>query len=75
MIIALLVVFGLVLWLEVPGMVKQKWWRELVVFGLIWGLALVVTVAQTYDLPLPNPTKGLIYIFKPVSQFFEGVLS
>lgn len=75
MIFWLLAVFLLVLWLEAPKLLKQKWWRELAVFTFIWCLALVVTVAQVYDLPLPNPTKGLIYIFEPVSRFVEAVLS
>ncbi|MDA8235481.1 MAG: hypothetical protein M0Z31_11920 [Clostridia bacterium] len=75
MILLVLVVFFLVLWLELPKLIRQRWWWELAVFAVIWALALVVSVAQIYDLPLPNPTHGLEYIFKPVSHWFEEVLS
>lgn len=56
---------------EVPKLVRQKMWRELVAFSgfLLAGLAL--TIAQTLGLPVPNPTRAIEFIFSPLSKLIH----
>lgn len=74
MVFALALVFVVILTLEVPSLVRQKMWKELAVFLGLLAVGAVYSFGQVFDWPLPNPTKAVEAIFKPVAEVVEKVL-
>ncbi|MDF2636130.1 MAG: hypothetical protein K0R78_3004 [Pelosinus sp.] len=74
MAFALILVFGLLLALEVPDLVRNKMWRELGVYFLLMAISIYYSFGQVFDWTLPNPTKGVEAIFKPVAEAVEKLL-
>ncbi|MFZ5967329.1 MAG: hypothetical protein ACOYVK_09165 [Bacillota bacterium] len=74
MAFALLLLFGVLIALEVPGLVKKRMWRELGVYFLLMAIGIFYSFGQVFDWPLPNPTKGVEAIFKPVTETVEKLL-
>lgn len=68
-------IFIAIIAFEAPGLIKKKMWRELAAFGVLMLIGMFYSYGQILDLPLPNPTKGIMAIFKPVSQYLEKLLS
>lgn len=62
-IIFIFIVIGL---LEVPDLIKNKYWRELKVFFLLLLVAFILSLFYIIDLPIPNPTKWIEYIVKDI---------
>ncbi|WP_054695149.1 hypothetical protein [Syntrophomonas palmitatica] len=61
----LLILLGLlVIGLEVPGLWKQKLYKELLVFGLFFGLSMFLGLAQLYGWHLYNPFMGILKIME-----------
>ncbi len=75
MIVLLSLVFVAIIALEVPPLVRQKMWRELAAFGLLLVVGMIYSFGQALDLPLPNPTDGIMAIFEPISRYLEKLLS
>ncbi|NLZ38472.1 MAG: hypothetical protein GX893_02550 [Firmicutes bacterium] len=44
---------------EMPRLIKNKWWRELVVFLILWLLASTLAVLQFLDIKIPAPMELL----------------
>lgn len=74
-IIGLSFVFFLIILYEVPRLINDKMWRELIAFSVLMLIGMTVSYAQVLDLPIPNPTKAIIKVFKPVSMWVDKMLS
>lgn len=75
MLFLLSLIFIAIIAFEVPGLVRQKMWRELATFSVLLIIGMVYSYGQVLNLPLPNPTAGIEAVFKPVSQYIEKLLS
>ncbi len=75
MIFLLSAIFIAIIAYEAPALVRKKMWRELAAFGVLMIIGMIYSYGQVLDLPLPNPTEGIMYIFKPVSRYLEKILS
>ncbi len=75
MFIVLLVIFLFVIYLEVPYLLHNKMWKEIIVFFIILAVSAVYSFGQLYEWTLPNPTQGIKIIFEPVSIFIDNLLS
>jgi hypothetical protein len=60
---------------EAPGLFKKKMWRELAAFSVLLIIGMIYSYGQVLELPLPNPTKGIEAVFRPVSEYLEKLLS
>ncbi len=49
--------------LEVPKMLRQKQWGELIVFGSLWFFATLYASLVAAEAPLPNPTDLIFFLF------------
>jgi hypothetical protein len=69
--ILLVLVFILIFFMEVPGLIKKKWWREMaaVSFFLLLGFALALPQVLGYEIPSPNIV--IEAIFKPISDWLR----
>jgi hypothetical protein len=58
MLIVLLVFLFLgIILIEVPGLIRQKMWRELIAFAIILALGFGLSLGQLTGIPLPNPSR------------------
>ncbi len=56
MIALLLLGFGIVALLQIPGLVRKQWWRELIVFTMLWLSGLILSLFLTFGVKLPAVT-------------------
>jgi hypothetical protein len=56
MIALLLLGFGIVAIIQIPGLVRKQWWRELNVFLLLWATGLILSILMAAGVKLPEIT-------------------
>ncbi len=59
LIILLVAVFILILGLELPALIKQKLYKEIAVFAVVYVIGVVMAVINFYNLPVLNPFEAL----------------
>ncbi len=64
MLILLFLAFLLMLWLELPTLLRKKQWRRLAVFLVLWLLGFVMSFLLSIGVKLPSPVKGIEYVIK-----------
>ena len=71
-VIALLILLfiGIILF-EAPGLVKKKMWRELAAFSVYLSVGMALSIPQVLGVKLPNPTKAIEALFKPISELLK----
>ncbi|MGE5379512.1 MAG: hypothetical protein ACM3NT_00430 [Methylocystaceae bacterium] len=54
----ILVVIGFILLglLKIPNLVSKGWWRELVLFSVLWSAGLVLSILMTMGIKIPPIT-------------------
>ncbi len=67
-VLALVIIFLVIIALEAPPLVRGQRWRELAAFAGTLLVAMVMAFAAVLDMPLPNPSKGIEAVFKPLSD-------
>lgn len=75
MIIVLSLIYIGIMAIDAPRMFKDGLWRELVVYSLLWLLALIYSLGLVLNWNLPNLTHGLAFIFDPVGRYIQQILS
>jgi len=60
--IFLLMAYALIFLVNVPGLVKRKERKELVVFFILYIIGFVLGLMYALDIPIPSPMKGLQYL-------------
>ena len=60
----------LIVFLEVPAMIKQGHKRELFVFALLLLVGSGLNIAYFLRLPLKNPVEWINKFYQPVSDYF-----
>ena len=66
MIILLALVFLIIVIIEAPKLIINKYWKELIVFLSLLLLAFVLTVLLILDVDIPNPLKGIEYLIDDI---------
>jgi hypothetical protein len=51
-----LIGFGIVALMQIPGLVQKQWWRELICFVLLWSMGLVFSLMVSMGITLPPLT-------------------
>ena len=69
MIAALFAVFAGMVFIDVPRLVREKSWRELIVYSVFMSFAFFISVAEVYQIPLPNPVRDTQYFVKSLIPF------
>ncbi|NLW92663.1 MAG: hypothetical protein GXY34_13825 [Syntrophomonadaceae bacterium] len=59
MIALLLIGFGMVALIQIPGLVRKQWWRELSFFMVLWFMGLILSVMVSIGITLP-PISSII---------------
>ncbi|AET67095.1 hypothetical protein Desor_1438 [Desulfosporosinus orientis DSM 765] len=66
MVILLIFLFSIIILIEVPGLIQQKYWRELVVFSLLLSFGFLFSLLHTIGVPLPSTAKIIAYLVRDV---------
>jgi hypothetical protein len=61
--------------IEVPPLVKKKWWREIIVYLILLSVGMTLAILISKDVTIPTPIDLLTKIYSPVTNFFEKILS
>jgi putative effector of murein hydrolase len=69
MIILLSAVFICIIIYEVPGLIKNKYWRELAVFSFLLSIAFLISILYTLKIKPPNPVRDTQYFVKSLIPF------
>lgn len=71
-VFVLALIFGLIVLFEIPGVLERKFWRELVSFGLLWVIGLVMNLLIFLNKAWPPQGTAITNLFKAIFPgFFE----
>ncbi|MCP3740351.1 hypothetical protein [Rossellomorea sp. BNER] len=70
-IVGIIIVAAIMVKLELPPLIKKKLIKEIWVFSILLLFVVGLSIAYSLELPIPNPTKGLTVIFKPLSDLLN----
>ncbi|OCL27572.1 hypothetical protein U472_03185 [Orenia metallireducens] len=57
MIILIVVVFVMIIRIEIPKMIKEEYWRELVYYSLLLFIGFVLSILNFYNVDIISPIK------------------
>lgn len=64
MITVLIGIFLLIIWLELPMLIKNRLYKEIGVFFVFFILGVVMALVNFYNVPLSNPFEALTYLLE-----------
>lgn len=67
-IIAIVLVTVAIAAIEVPGLRRKKRTKELWVFTILLLLGAGLTIADSLQMPLPNPLNWITYVYRPLGE-------
>jgi hypothetical protein len=71
LLLLVLAFLAMVAW-EVPYLLREKLWRELTVFSVLWLLGFALSFLLTIGVELPSPADGIEYLIKQGAKVFLG---
>ena len=72
-ILGILAVTVVIIFVEVPALLKKKLKKELWVFFMLLTFGVGVSIAQSLGVKLPNPLDFIKFIYQPLSDFIENL--
>jgi hypothetical protein len=60
--IFVILIFALIALFQIPGLVREKQWKEFAAFSFFYLAALVLSVLYALDVDIPSPMKAIGYI-------------
>lgn len=74
-VLLILTGFAVIVAMELPRLIKQKIYREIVIFFVLIALGITLSLGQVLQLPIPNVTKGIETVTSPIFKSMEKILS
>jgi hypothetical protein len=68
----IVIVFLMLAGWDVPGLLKKNQKKDLVVYSMFMATGLILSVLIVFHVPLPNPSKGLEALFKPLGSLLKA---
>ncbi len=65
MIILLIAIYALILASELPNLIKKRWYKEIMVFSILFLISVYMGMVQFYHWPFYNPLDTLLPILAP----------
>ncbi len=66
MVLLLVLVYLAMILFEVPGLIRKKYWRELVAFSVLLLLAFTLSLLQVLGVKIPNPNEAITTLVQAV---------
>lgn len=73
-VLLILTGFAVIVAIELPRLIKQKTYREIVIFFVLIALGITLSLGQVLQLPIPNITKGIETVTRPIFKAVERIL-
>lgn len=73
-IIGVIILSLIIIYLEIPSLIKNKAFRELSIFLTLLLAANVISAIHLLDITIPNPMDTIATIYKPLNDFFSKLL-
>ncbi|WP_133257531.1 hypothetical protein [Paenibacillus montanisoli] len=74
-IVCVCTVAVLMAYLEVPSLLKKGWLKEMSIFLVLLCIGAGLIITRIQQVELPNPLKGILYIYEPVGKWIMKILS
>ncbi|MGF9700690.1 MULTISPECIES: hypothetical protein [Paenibacillus] len=73
MTITVIVIGGIVGWIDLPSLIRRKEWKETAVYSvmLLTGTGFSVIAANLWE--FPSPLYIIMWIYEPVNQFLANL--
>ena len=68
------VFFAVILYLQLPPIMKRKNIREIGAYTIFMLLGATYSYGYVLDIEMPNPTQLVNFIFRPVTQVLDKLL-
>lgn len=68
-ILAVLFGFALLALVQIPTMIRKRWWRDLTVYTIVYLTALIVALSYVLDWPVLSPVKLLTTLMNTIYRF------
>ena len=65
MIWLLVAIYSLILAFELPDLIKKRWYKEIIVFSVLFLISVYMGMVQFYHWPFYNPLDTLLPILAP----------
>ncbi len=72
MIIMLIIITAIVIYMEVPALVKNKYWKELITFSILIFTGLILNLLLIIGVKIPSPA---LFIEENVNEFVNFIFS
>lgn len=69
MIFLLIAVYALILASELPGLIRNHWYKEIVVFSVFFLISVYMGMVQFYHWPFYNPLDTILPILAPLTGY------
>ncbi|MCF6409378.1 hypothetical protein [Pseudalkalibacillus salsuginis] len=73
-ILGILLVIIVIVYIEVPSLLKKGLKKELWVFGILLLFGTGLSIAQGLQVDIPNPMDWIKFVYKPFSDILYGLL-
>ena len=71
MVYGLIFIFILIIFFEVPSLIRSKLWRELAAFSVLLTIGFVLSFLQVIGVKIPSPNNGIIFLVETVSKMLK----
>lgn len=58
--------FILLVWIQVPKMIKKKWWRDLTIYGIMVTFTFYYTLTYIMHWPFLDPVNSVTALMKSI---------
>lgn len=69
--VLLIILFIAIVLFEVPKLVKQRMWGELIAFSIFMIIGMFLSISISLDMRIINPAKGMEAVFSPISNMIR----
>jgi len=66
--LGIVLIAALILWIEVPTLLKKKQKKELIIFSIFLAFGVTLCIMLGFGIAIPNPLEFLTFIFKPLNE-------
>ncbi|WP_186578001.1 hypothetical protein [Aquibacillus kalidii] len=74
-IIGLTLIVSLIIFTEVPLLVRKKGIKELCAFSVLLLVGVVLNIVLIFEVNITSPLEVLIIIYKPISDYVQALLN
>lgn len=71
-IMILLVAAGVVVALEVPRMVRKRYYRDIIVYCALFAVAVWICILSVSREDTPSPLELLVFLYQPINQWITS---